>query len=309
MFVSQNWKKNKMTTVNQVKKKRVKKTPVRAKRKVANDPEMNEVKIPSGASKPITSLDESVIAIYGNSGCGKTTLAAQFPGYVTAQFEPLRKGIQIRKVDMSYVSLSYYDRTEDRPFLKFCSLVEQSLEDPTVKGICIDTFALMFQSASDFVCHEGGYSSPNDANDYGKTWGKIQNLVRDILTVFLKSGKGLIFIDHSAAVETEVNSEKFKITQPNLTESKSGSMPILKEMTEMVMFYGLNANGTRYIQLHPTRNVYCKCAIDGHFQTPTGEQLKRFNVGNTPKKAYQDLIDAFNNKKSNPVKPTRKTSK
>ena len=287
-----------MATVKKVRRK--------APKAVRNDPTKNEVTIPKGKSEPMKSLDQSVISIYGNSGCGKTTLAAQFPGYVTAQFEPLRKGIQIRKVDMSYVSLDYYDKTDHRPFLKFCNFIDACIEDDSVKGIVIDTFSLLFQSAEDYVCYEHGHAHPNDANDYGKTWRKIQSMVRDILTAFLESGKGLIFVDHSTTVEVEVNNEKFKITQPKLRESDTGSLPIVKEMTEAVFFYGLNANGSRYMQLQPTRNVYCKCAIDGHFKDPNGEQLKKFNVGTSPEAAYKDLILAFNNKKSNPVLPKRK---
>ena len=290
-----------------VKKVRKKSSPRKKKKSVGIESELNEAVIPSGKSKAPDKLEDYVISIYGNAGCGKTSLAAQFPGYVVAAFEPHRKGIEMRKVDIPYVSLSGYEKSGDyRPFQKFCSFIEQAMEDPSVKGIAIDTFNLLFQSAEDFACDEQGIKSPNDANDYGKTWRKIQSMVRDIIMVYRTSEKGLVFIDHSVTVDAEENNEEFRLTQPNLRDSQTGSLPIIKESTDMIIYYGVRKGGNRFMQIQPSTNVFCKSNIDGHFMTPKGEQLKQFDVGGSPQKAYQDLKRAFNNELNNPVPKTKK---
>lgn len=259
----------------------------------------NSVTIPKTKSSPPEDLTDYIISIYGNSGCGKTSLLAEFPGYVIAQFESRRKGLSVRKVDCSYISIDDYGETDYRPFEKFYNFVNKAVDDPSVKGIAIDTFGLLFQSAEDYVCDNQGITHPNDANDYGKTWKKVQTVVRNILNMFLESGKGLAFIDHSTQVEVEVNDVKYWVTQPDLRDSGTGPLPIIKQMTDVVVYYEIESNGTRSMRLQPTKNIYCKSGIDNHFRSPNGELLTKFSVGDSPKKAYQDLVKAFNNKLSN----------
>ena len=267
---------------------------------------LNEVSIPTEKSTPPENLSDYIISVYGNSGCGKTSLLAEFPGYVIAQFESRRKGLSVRKVDCSYISIDDYGNTDYRPFEKFYNFVINAKEDKTVKGIAIDTFNLLFQSAEDYVCDNQGITHPNDANDYGKTWKKVQSIVRNILNVYLESGKGLAFIDHSTSVEVEVNSSKYWVTQPDLRDSGTGPLPVIKQMTDAVIYYEIESDGSRSMRIQPTKNIYCKSGIDGHFRTPEGELISKFSVGNSPKKAYDNLVDAFNNKMSNPKKSTKK---
>ena len=267
---------------------------------------INEVSIPTEKSTPPENLSDYIISVYGNSGCGKTSLLAEFPGYVIAQFESRRKGLSVRKVDCSYISIDDYGNTDYRPFEKFYNFVINAKEDKTVKGIAIDTFNLLFQSAEDYVCDNQGITHPNDANDYGKTWKKVQTIVRNILNVYLESGKGLAFIDHSTSVEVEVNSSKYWVTQPDLRDSGTGPLPVIKQMTDAVIYYEIESDGSRSMRIQPTKNIYCKSGIDGHFRTPEGELISKFSVGNSPKKAYDNLVDAFNNKMSNPKKSTKK---
>ena len=278
----------------------------RRKKKPVKSSGSNEVSIPSEKSTPPGKLTDYIISVYGNSGCGKTSLMAEFPGYVIAQFESRRKGLSVRKVDCSYISIDDYPNTDYRPFEKFYNFVEQAKKDPTVKGIAIDTFNLLFQSAEDYVCDQQNITHPNDANDYGKTWKKVQTIVRNLLNLYLESGKGLAFIDHSTQIEVEVNNDKYWVTQPDLRDSGTGPLPIIKQMTDTVIYYEIESDGSRSMRLQPTKNIYCKSGIDGHFRTPKGELLKKFKVGNSPKLAYEDLIKAFNNKIDNAVAKKRR---
>ena len=126
------------------------------------------------------------------------------------------------------------------------------------------------------------------------------------MNVYLESGKGLAFIDHSTSVEVEVNSSKYWVTQPDLRDSGTGPLPVIKQMTDAVIYYEIESDGSRSMRIQPTKNIYCKSGIDGHFRTPEGELISKFSVGNSPKKAYDNLVDAFNNKMSNPKKSTKK---
>lgn len=283
-----------MPSASQVRRTVKKKTPTKK-----TSTENNEVDIPKSKSSPPEKLIEYIIMVYGNSGCGKTSLMAEFPGYVIAQFESRRKGLSVRKVDCSYISIDDYPNTDYRPFEKFYNFVVKAKDDPSVKGIAIDTFSLLFQSAEDYVCDNQNISHPNDANDYGKTWKKVQTVVRNLLNLYLESGKGLAFIDHSTQIDVEVNNETFWVTQPDLRDSSTGPLPIIKQMTDAVIYYEIESDGSRSMRLQPTKNIYCKSGIDGHFRTPTGELLNKFKVGNSPKAAYQDLMKAFDNQFSN----------
>ena len=267
---------------------------------VEHDADANTVTIPKTKRKPSPNLTDYNIMIYGDSGVGKTSLAAEFPDCLVLQTEPERKGLEIWSIPVPYIGVEMYGKTPRRPFIQMGNALELAMADGSVDTVAIDTFNLLWQSAQDHVCFEAGVTHPQEIeNDWGKSWRQIRETVRNIILLFKESKKTLLFLDHSAQVETTVGGVTYMRTTPNLSDSKNGGLQVIKEMTDLIVYYGVDETGKRFFQIDNTMHIFAKCAIDGHFQTPKGEKLKKFWAGDTPSEAYKTLVDAFNNKVSN----------
>lgn len=264
------------------------------------DEDANAVEIPKSKRKPSPNLMDYNIMIYGDSGVGKTCLAAEFPDCLVLQTEPERKGLEIWSLPVPYIGVEMYGKTPRRPFVQAGNALEKAMEDDSVKTVAIDTFNLFWQSAQDHVCFTKGVTHPQEIeNDWGKSWREIRESVRNTILLFKESGKTLLFLDHSSLVETVVGGVTYMRTTPNLSDSKNGGLQVIKEMTDLIVFYGVDEHGKRFFQIDNTMHIFAKCAIDDHFLTPKGEKLHKFYAGDTPAEAYQTLVNAFHNEVNN----------
>jgi len=60
----------------------------------------------------------------------------------------------------------------------------------------------------------------------------------------------------------------------------------------------------------PHEIAWCACGYDGHFLDPNGEQIDKFELGDTPDAAYKSLISAHNNELYDlDYEPPRKSKK
>jgi hypothetical protein len=260
----------------------------------------NQVSIPEGKLTPSDNLSDYNIMIYGDSGVGKTSLAAQFDKCLVLQTEPRQNGLEIWALPVPYIGVEKYSKIDRRPFIQIGNALEQAMEDDRVKSVAIDTFNLFWQSAQDHICWSKGATHPNDIeNDWGKTWREIKEAVRNTLLLYKESGKTLVLVDHSVQVEVTLAGHTFLKTMPNLSDTKNGGLQVVKEMTDLILYYGVDDHGRRYLQVDTTQEVYCKNAIDHHFLSPKGEKITKFWAGQSPKDAYDSLVAAFNNEVEN----------
>jgi len=65
----------------------------------------------------------------------------------------------------------------------------------------IDTGDAMFQVVADAVCAQIGVPSPVAANDHGNTWYAIFDAMRELISILVASGKGIIFLMHVYMME------------------------------------------------------------------------------------------------------------
>lgn len=271
-----------------------------AKASVKHDVDVNSVEIPSQKRKPSDNLFDYNIMIYGDSGVGKTSLAAEFPGCLVLQTEPERKGLEIWSLPVPYIGVEMYGKTSRRPFIQAGNALEAAMADDSIDTVALDTFNLLWQSAQDHICFTKGVTHPQEIeNDWGKTWREIRESVRNTILLFKESGKTLLFLDHSSLTETSAGGVTYMRTTPNLSDSKNGGLQVVKEMTDLILYYGVDEHGKRFFQIDNTMHLFAKCAINNHFLTPKGEKLKKFWAGDSPKDAYKNLVKAFNNEIDN----------
>lgn len=253
------------------------------------------IAVPSGYSEPSKNLEDYCILIYGDSGSGKTSLANRFEGCVTVELEPKREGLRIRKVPINYVSILSYRDTGRRPWLELLSFMDNALEDDSVQCIAIDIVSLAFEACKDQICWDRGIDHPNEADDFGSTWGVIPQSFRDIMSTFRREGKGLIFVEHATSEKIEDGVRVYYRTQPTLSETKTGAFKVIKEMTDLILYESVLDDGERHIQIRPSNKIFCKCDIDDHFLTPDGEPLLGFKAGRSVDETFDRLHQAFNN--------------
>ncbi len=69
----------------------------------------------------------------------------------------------------------------------------------------------------------------------------------------------------------------------------------IQEICDYVFYYCFVDNKRCIYVRSPTEIAWCACGYDGHFLDPNGEQIDKFELGNTPDSAYEALIAAHNN--------------
>lgn len=233
--------------------------------------------------------------IFGESSVGKTSLAAEIEGAVVLQFDPKRKNLRIRQVEMEYKTIDQLnkERPDYTPWQIFVEYLAAAYEDDTVQAVIIDNVSKCYESCLNHICYENGHTHPNDAKDYGQTWKAIADEFESTLNTFRTSDKGLILISHGHFREvTPPHGDPFDRWEPDIPKK---AFEFVKANCDFVFNYHIH-EGKRCIMVRSDEDCFTKCSVDEHFMSPSGQRVRILSAGSSPAEAWANLQASYKNK-------------
>lgn len=255
-------------------------------------------------NNPPNTLEDYVIALFGEKGIGKTTLASQFDDFLVCMWEPGRRNLKVRQFP--------YKPGQKLTYAVQKEIIQQGCKDPTIKGFAIDTIDRLYNAAVEEMCFDRGISSPSEMNDFGALWREIRDDVEATLSIPREYGKGLILLSHAKEKELETASgDKYCRVVPTCGNA---AFEIMKAMCDYAWYYGF-VGKKRCLQLRGDDHIWSACGVSDHFQDSirTNEDgdpmdLERIYLP-SPKSAYKLLLAAFNNELTEQIEGEEETPK
>lgn len=244
-----------------------------------------EYKLPDKPSTPLQTLGGYTMLLYGEKKIGKTTLCAEFPGALFLMFEPGGKALRIFQEPMN-------------SWLKFTRFVDLIIKDEKFKTIVIDTVDFAYDDCLICECKKLGIEHPSDAG-WGKGWASVKSEFSRQIRKLLRSGKGVIFISHQREVEIETRSGK-KFHRKTNTMTGQGKETI-EGLIDIWANYDYVGEG-RYLTVLGDDYIDAGNRCKENFKYTDGIKIRKIYMGNSPKEAYTNFINAFNNKLINKEK-------
>lgn len=253
-----------------------------------------EVTLPDEPSTPSVDIGDYVLWFYGSPGMGKTTLASMFPDAMFLMFEPGGKALKIfQRSVLRWPELQAYTK----------QLQSQTRFRTSVVDVVEKAYTMCF----DYMCKKLVIEHPHDADDYGKSWGKINNefygRIGDLASI---PHMGNILISHAAMTKRKTRTgEEVEDIHPALTgkplEALEGSVDLLG--------YMYHRRGQRVMQIQGTDQIMAKCRLEENFRHTDGSQVRLIPLGNSKHEAFDNFMRAFNNELPPPEKESRPTAK
>jgi len=303
-----------MPTVKKIRKKKGKRRTGRVRE--LDDHFTESLSLPDSDNIPTDRLEDSVIMVYGRKAIGKTSLVNNFDGALTFMFERARRNLSIRQVPHYTKSDKKRKSLKWEQFKEYIDLFIKS--DEYQMGI-IDTLDRCYVECFQYVCHNAGVNHPDQSSRPFEIWDVINQEFEDTLSKLQESGKGLIFLSHEKAKPLVVRSKPLRRDDDDDEEKKIARMEpsckpagvrAVEEICDYVIYYCFVGNRRVLCVRSPNEYAWTACGFDDHFLDPDGTPIERFEAGDSPQKAYQSLIDAYNNKLRDidyiPVRRTKK---
>jgi len=245
--------------------------------------------LPTERSKRSENLADYTNMIYGAKKIGKTTLSSHFPQAFHLMFETGSKALEI----MERMVPTW------EHFLGYITLLEGKNHD--FKNGIIDTGAIAYDRALEYVCKRKNIKHPSDLNDYGATWREISQEFERAHTRIVSLGMGLIVIVHEKVAEIETRSGK---TFNQIVPALSGQADEYYAGTIDNIFYYEYVEDKRFLTIRGDEYIIAGTRCEKNFLTPDGERIYRIPMGDSSEEAYTNLVSAFNNEQEEIFKPT-----
>ncbi len=244
-----------------------------------------DVSLPTEKTKPSDSIQDYLFLLFGEKKIGKTSLASRMKRTFFMFFEPGGKGLRL-------FGKPVRDWREARGYLKLIR------KDKSFDTVVIDTVDRMVKRAEEWVREHYGVEDIGDEG-YGKGWRKLRDEVERFLVDLTATGKGVVLISHAAEMDIAradgTVSTKIGATMPKQARE------IVEGMADIWAYYRYDGN-RRVLQILGDENVSAGHRLEERFRTPEGKRVRSIDMGSSSKEAYQNLVDAFDNKYVPPVK-------
>lgn len=243
--------------------------------------------LPTEKTRPVSSLSECSILIYGEKKIGKTSLASQFPSSLFLFFEPGGKG------------LSVYSR-EVSKWPDFVSYINMILADKSnrFQTIIIDTIDIAYSRCFDYICKKQAVDHPSEGT-YGDVWNAIKKEFVDQIDRLLLARKGVIFISHAEVAEFQ--SRTFGTTQKIIPTMPKQARHLMQAVADVILYYGYYGD-ERWVTVSGSENLDAGHRLKHQFWVSPGPQSgKRIHsipMGRSEEEAFANLSNAFNNQLS-----------
>lgn len=245
-----------------------------------------DVQLPTQKSEPLVSLDDYAMMVYGDPGCGKTTLAGEFDKCIHLMFEPGGKAYRLYQVAIN-------EWPEAVAYAK-----KLASGDHDFKTVCTDTTEAAYDLCFDWCCkNKLNGQHPNDMNDRGKSWRVISDeFKKNFFHVLLAAPVGTYWTSHVREVEIERrDGTKYMEFRPNLS---GAPWSVVEGLMDIIGFYEVDATGRRQLNIVPDGTFAAKNRLKELFLTTSGEPVESIPMGESSEEARQFLVAAFNNEQA-----------
>jgi len=252
-----------------------------------------ELSLPDEPLEPVNDISKCSILIHGESGIGKSSLAASFEDPLFLNTEPGGKGLRVNRVEVQNWS----------EFKGYVTLIRRSTEHRT---IVVDTVNRSYEMAFKFTCDRLGVDHPSEGN-YGDIWNAIEKEWTDEMLRLMKSGRGVIFISHSELAEFQ--SRRGQAYNKIVPAANKNVRKFLKEECDIKAYYGYFGD-ERYLTIQGSDDLEAGHRMEYQFWCTDGvnrvHSIPMFDEDNPAfgrEDAYQRLVAAFNNEQEGTGEP------
>jgi len=243
---------------------------------------------------PPEEFNSYVSLIYGESSIGKTSLLSQFPNAITIMLEPRRRGLRMRMIEIPFVPIKKMKANKETAWSVLRRTVDAMLEDDSVSTICIDNVDRAYELCSNHICHPKGVNHPGQLNDFGTTWAIVREEFADCFDKVIYSEKSLVFSSKFSYKEVEKHDgTKFERLQPSCSAQ---CLKYLTECTDFIIYFTKEKKKRAFV-LRSDIDVLTKVGPEDRFLDTEGRPIEILEAGESSEKAYQTLLDGFNNER------------
>lgn len=245
---------------------------------------------------PPSSFDGYVRCIFGAKGSGKSTLASQFPKTLTLMFEPRRRNLVIRQLNLLKTTPQQIMEGAPDIWQLIKNTTQQWIDDESIDNLAFDSVDIAYECCYSHICAKHGVKAPNDAGKAGPDmWNEIRDEWGTYFDTLTGTRLGITFVSHVKVRENEeLDGSKFDRKSPSCTPA---CLRYIKQAVDFVFFYG-KLNGKRCMQIRDDDGMAEVAAgAQGHFLQPDGKPIYYLEMPDLldKKTGYQVLCEAFNN--------------
>jgi hypothetical protein len=250
-------------------------------------PNRTALTLPTQLSEPSTSLQDLIIALFGEKKIGKTSLLGEFEDCFVMQFEPGGKGLRLKAREVN----SWRD---------FVGYVDLLIKNPgQFKNVAIDTMDLCYTTCSRATCEKLGIDNPGDES-HGKGWAAIDKEFTFQMSRLMKCGRGVILVSHAEPKEftSRTGGTYHKLCPTMSTQARR----YVTGVADIIAYYGYYGK-ERYLTISGSDELDAGHRMGERFRTPEGLPIHSIPMGNSAKEAYANFERAFNNKQADVCDP------
>lgn len=244
-----------------------------------------EVSLPKHKKKASGRLFDYVMLLFGRKKIGKTSMCSELAGG-NALFLMGESGTK---------ALEVYERsvaTWDE-FRQYIKLLKKDKQFPLVILDPIDKFYAMCVAYALKKLMIGHLSE----EDWGKGYEFVRLEFTKQIDALLVTGKGVIFISHDAE-------KKIKTRTGDSYELITATIPgqardIIEGLVDIWAYYQYDGK-ERILTILGDDHIGAGHRVRKHFRYTDGKRIRNINMGRSEIEAAKNLVDAFDNKLTNP---------
>ena len=256
-----------------------------------------EVTLAEERSTPVEDLANYALWFYGVPKIGKTTLSSRFDRAHHFMFEPGGKALAI------------YQRQVNR-WDEFNAYVGAFAGSDRFATATVDVVEAAYRLCFSETCKKLGIDHPHDENDYGKSWGKINEAFMAPLSRLISlPDKGVVFLSHAVASKRKTaDGDEIDDVHPALSgralDLFAGAMDLIGYMH--------TRRGQRVVQIVGDEVAMAGHRLTSRFRYSDGSRIKFIPLGEDEAEGYDNFIAAFENRLDPPpeeIVPARRRGK
>lgn len=232
-------------------------------------------------TEPSDHLEDYIILLTGEKKIGKTTLAGEFDSdksYFLAT-EVGYRGLRIRKSDI--------------PDWRTAKQAAKALQKAGKKygPIIVDTVDKLYTLCEAYICEKLAISHLSD-EEWGKGYAECRKEFDRYITLLSQIGVGLILISHTE--EREVKRRGGGTYDRIVPTMSKQARQVIEPLVDIWTYYMYDGD-RRQLVIQGDDHIAAGHRLVDRFRSPAGKPIRAIDMGRSAKRAYRNLISAFNN--------------